>query len=240
MSDARRRSMKRSELVALQIIEDIVARGMVAGDKLPLEAQMLVEYRVSRSSLREALRLLDVQGLITIRPGPGGGTEVGQIDPTNLSGTLNLYLLMGRATLGDLLDAWLMVEPLLAQLAAKSKDREKVERILRGFTADATAAQRELAAGLAFHDAVAELGENQLLSLLLGAVGFLVTEQVRIGAPDFTLSSATIHAHKDIAEAILNGDEELAYISMREHLLEVKGEIEAVLSTATRKFLFAR
>jgi DNA-binding FadR family transcriptional regulator len=240
MSDARRRSMKRSELVALQIVEDIVARGMVAGDKLPLEAEMLVEYHVSRSSLREALRLLDVQGLITIRPGPGGGTEVGQIDPANLSGTLNLYLLMGRATLSDLLDAWLMVEPLLAQLAAKSKDREKVERMLRGFASDATTSQRELAAGLAFHDAVAELGQNQLLSLLLGAVGFLVTEQVRIGAPGFNLSSATIYAHKEIAEAILDGDEARAYASMRDHLHEVKSEIEAVLPTTSRKFLFAR
>jgi DNA-binding FadR family transcriptional regulator len=240
MSDARRRSMKRSELVALQIVEDIVARGMVAGDKLPLEAQMLIEYRVSRSSLREALRLLDVQGLITIRPGPGGGTEVGRIDPANLSGTLNLYLLMGRATLGDLLDAWLMVEPLLAQLAAKSKDRGKVERMLRGFATDATDAERELAAGLAFHDAVAELGQNQLLSLLLGAVGFLVTEQVRIGAPGFTLSAATIHAHREIAQAILGGDEARAYASMRDHLHEVKNEIEAVLPMASRKFLFAR
>lgn len=238
-SDARRRSMKRSELVALQIVEDIVSQGLAAGDKLPLESEMLKEYRVSRSSLREALRLLDVQGLITIRPGPGGGTEVGKIDPANLSGTLNLYLMMGRASFGDLLDAWLMVEPLLAALAARSLDRERVRRMMEPFASGATSQQRELAAGLAFHDVVAELGQNQLLSLLLGAVGFMVTEQVRIGVPEFSLSDATLHAHKEIADLILQGDEAGAYAAMREHLLVVKKEIEAALP-ATRKFLFSR
>jgi len=230
--------MKRSELVALQIVEDIVAQGLVQGDKLPLESEMLSQYGVSRSSLREALRLLDVQGLITIRPGPGGGTEVGKIDPANLSGTLNLYLLMGRASLSDLLEAWLMVEPLLAQLAAARKDRDRVERAMRPFASDASNQERALVAGLAFHDSVADLAHNQLLSLLLGAVGFLVTEQVRIGAPEFKLSDATIHSHSIIADLILNGDEAGAYAAMREHLIQVKAEIEATMPTSTKKFLF--
>jgi len=232
--------MKRAELVALQIVEDIVSQGLQAGAKLPLEADMLKQYEVSRSSLREALRLLDVQGLITIRPGPGSGTEVGRIDPANLSGTLNLYLLMARASTTDLLEAWLMVEPLLAQLAAASSDRERVEHAMRPFASDATQQQRELAAGLAFHDLVADLAHNQLLSLLLGAVGFLVTEQVRLGAPDFTLSDATVHAHAEIADLIIKGDEAGAYSAMRRHLIEVKVEIQAMLPPSNRRFLFRR
>ncbi|MFP5306271.1 MAG: FadR/GntR family transcriptional regulator, partial [Gammaproteobacteria bacterium] len=78
---AGRRNMKTSEVVALQIVRDIVARQLKPGDKLPLEAELLKNYRVSRSSLREALRLLEVQDLISIRPGPGGGTVVGKVHP---------------------------------------------------------------------------------------------------------------------------------------------------------------
>ena len=122
--------MKRAELVALQIVEDIVSQGLQAGAKLPLEADMLKQYEVSRSSLREALRLLDVQGLITIRPGPGSGTEVGRIDPANLSGTLNLYLLMARASTTDLLEAWLMVEPLLAYRGLLENNGEDIMSIV--------------------------------------------------------------------------------------------------------------
>ena len=237
---ATRRSLKRSEVVALQIVQDIVARNLNAGDKLPLESEMLTTYGVSRATVREALRLLEVQGLITIRPGPRGGTVVGRIDPANLSGTLSLYLLMGRGSLGELLDAWLMVEPLLAQLAAASVDRARVDRLMRPFASGSTAHERELASGLAFHDTVADLADNQLLQLLLGAVGFMVTEQVRVGAQDFELSDATIHAHREIADRIIAGDSNGASRAMRDHLLEVKKEIEAAMQGAHRKLLLVR
>jgi len=72
--EAQRRTLKTSEIVALEIVRDIVSQRFKAGDRLPLESEMLAHYRVSRSSLREALRLLEVQGLIVIRPGPGAGT----------------------------------------------------------------------------------------------------------------------------------------------------------------------
>src|SRR6478736_6338216 len=61
------RQLKTSESVA----RDIVEQGLVTGDSLPSEAVMLEEHGVSRESLREALRLLEVQGLLSIRRGPG-------------------------------------------------------------------------------------------------------------------------------------------------------------------------
>lgn len=54
---------KTSETVALSIVHDIAARGLTRGDRLALEADMLSQYRVSRASPREALRILEVQGL---------------------------------------------------------------------------------------------------------------------------------------------------------------------------------
>ncbi|MFA7587942.1 MAG: FCD domain-containing protein [Novosphingobium sp.] len=233
-TQSRKRNVKRAERVAHEVVRRIVERGMVQGDKLPLEAEMLVEYGVSRSSLREALRLLEVQGLISIRPGPGSGTEVGTISPANLASTLSLYLMMARANLGQLLDAWLMVETLLARLAASSPDRNKVHALIAPFASGASERDYELQAGLEFHDCVAELADNPLLTIILGAVGYLVTEQVRIRVPEFELSDVTIDRHTAIADAILAGDAETAANIMHQHLLEATEEISARIPLDTQ------
>jgi GntR family transcriptional regulator, transcriptional repressor for pyruvate dehydrogenase complex len=78
------RSLKTSESVARDIVDDIVVRRLREGDNLPPETAMLQQYGVSRETLREGLRLLEAQGLISIRRGPGGGPIVAAIDPANL------------------------------------------------------------------------------------------------------------------------------------------------------------
>jgi DNA-binding FadR family transcriptional regulator len=225
----RPRPPKRAEQVALRIVQDIVARGLSRGDPLPTEAEMLTLYTVSRSSLREGLRLLEVQGLVTIRPGPGSGTVVGGAEAGTLAGTLALYLRMGRVTPDQLLDAWEGVEPMLAGMAARNPDRTRVQALMAPFASGARSTDRALAAGLDFHDAVAELSGNPVLRLCLGAVGVLVADQVRAGAPGFRLSDATVEAHEGIADAILAGDSAAAAAAMRAHLAQVRAELAPVL-----------
>ena len=225
----RPRPPKRAEQVALRIVQDIVARGLHRGDPLPTEAEMLALYTVSRSSLREGLRLLEVQGLVTIRPGPGSGTVVGGAEAGTLAGTLALYLMMGRVTPDQLLDAWEGVEPMLAGMAARNPDRSRVQALMAPFASGERSADRALAAGLDFHDAVADLSGNPVLRLCLGAVGVLVADQVRAGAPGFRLSDATVEAHERIADAILAGDSAAAAAAMRAHLAQVRAELAPVL-----------
>ena len=85
------RTPKTSENVARAITRDIIRDGRRPGDLLPSEATMLAQYDVSRESLREALRLLEVQGLVAIRRGPGGGPTVCTVDPANLGRVSTLY-----------------------------------------------------------------------------------------------------------------------------------------------------
>ena len=111
------RVRKTAERVAEEIVHDIVMNCLHTGDHLSLESEMVDRYQASRSSVREALRLLEVQGLIVLKPGPGGGPVVGQVDPANLARTASLYFHLGGATYESILRTQAMLEPLCAQLA---------------------------------------------------------------------------------------------------------------------------
>src|SRR5512134_2349996 len=131
------RPLKTSETVARDIVHYVVAGGLGNGDSLPSEARMLEQYGVSRESLREGLRLLEVQGLITIRRGPGGGPSVGQVDPANLGRVSTLFYQLAGGTYAELFEAWTITEPILAELAARNEDRETVRRAMAPFVAPA-------------------------------------------------------------------------------------------------------
>lgn len=223
--DLARRTLKTSEVVALEIVRDIVAQKMGPGDKLPLEAEMLVQYRVSRSSLREALRLLEVQGLIAIRPGPGAGTVVGRVLPGNLARTLTLHLHMLGSTYDQLLQAWEETEPTLARLAARNPDRARVREALNPFLDESHA--WAINEGLRFHDIVADLSGNPVLALALQSIGYIVTEQVLTNTERGELEHRIVHDHREMAEAIIAGDEVKAEKLAREHLRHIVDDFRA-------------
>ncbi len=79
---SRDRAEKVPELVARTILREIVQQGLSAGDRLPPEATMLAHFGVGRGSLREGLRILEIHGLIKIKPGPQGGPVVTSRPPT--------------------------------------------------------------------------------------------------------------------------------------------------------------
>ena len=118
LREQRARTVKASERVAQDIVRDIVRRGLGTGDRLPLEAAMVEEYGVSRTSLREALRLLEVQGLISLKPGPGGGPVVGTVEPSHLARTASLYFHLSAATYGDVMATQVLMESTCARTAA--------------------------------------------------------------------------------------------------------------------------
>ena len=187
---------------------------------------MLVQYRVSRSSLREALRLLEVQGLIAIRPGPGSGTVVGRVLPGNLARTLTLHLHMSGSTYDQLLDAWRASEPMLARLAAQNPDRERVREALTPFLSE-DHGKWQIVEGLDFHDRVAELADSPVLSLILRSVGFIVAEQVLTNAERGELEERIVHDHSQLASAIIAGDVETSGRLMDEHVAHLIEDFRA-------------
>lgn len=201
-----RRTQKASERVALQIVRDIVSRGLGKGDRLPLEANMVEEYGVSRASLREAMRLLEVQGLISLKPGPGGGPVIGVVSPANLARTEALYFHLAGATYGQLLATQVLLEPICAGLAARHPERaDRLAPFLDEVDPEDLPAYRAQTEG--FHDVVWGLADNPVLTLLTRSITHLVTDHVVATMDPVELRPSILVEHVELARVIADGDE---------------------------------
>jgi len=208
--------MKASERVAQEIVRDIVARGLQTGDRLPLEAAMVDEYGVSRTSLREALRLLEVQGLISLKPGPGGGPVVGSVEPSHLAHTATLYFHLGAATYSDVMRSQVLMESTCARLAAQHPDREAtMQPWLFQELPDDVSEFRDLTTG--FHGTVYRLADNPVLTLLTQAVTHIVTQHVIMTMDPVELRGPIVDEHAELARIIADGDAEAAGREMAAH-----------------------
>ena len=112
-----KRQRKRSEVIARELSQYIVDSGLTPGTMLPREREMLEQLGVGRTTLREALRILEIRGLLTIRSGPGGGPVVRTPQPSDLTEALTLILQFQRATMLEVLDARIWLEPIAARMA---------------------------------------------------------------------------------------------------------------------------
>ncbi|HEY1279469.1 MAG TPA: FCD domain-containing protein [Acidimicrobiales bacterium] len=215
--EANRRAQKTAERVAADIVRDLVAEGLRTGDHLPLEAAMVERYHASRASVREALRLLEVQGLIHLKPGPGGGPVVGQVDPANLARTSTLYFHLSGATYEAVLRAQVALEPICAQLAARHPNRQDaMQRFLVPAGLRTTSEYRRHTED--FHATVYRLAGNPIMSLLTQAVTRIITDHVVATMDPVELRGAILHEHAALARAIAAGQPEVAGRLMAEHL----------------------
>lgn len=219
LTDQPRRSVKTAETVAAAIVRDIVSRNLSPGDTLPSETAMLAHYRVSRASLREALRLLEVQELIRLKPGPGGGPIVTAVDPRNLAKMTTLYLHLGGATYQELFEAVLVMAPISAERAARNGDRSLVSAAMKPFLHEEQPLQGPAYWTVTneFHGSVEALADNRVIELLGRIAGQIWHEHI-VTRMDTGAVREQIHAeHRDIAKAIMAHQPGKAASLMREH-----------------------
>jgi len=215
------RPLKKSELVAVDLVRDIGAAGLQVGDRLPDEASMLTQYGVSRDSLREALRILEVQGLITIHRGPGGGPKVAGIDPAYLARTATLYFHLSGATYDEMFETWFMIEPAVAEKVAALPDRPRVRRSLEPFIAELPPdvdAGVFFAMSTGFHAELAKLSGNRVLGLMVQAIGHTVVDHIMLDLDPVQERRTIERDHRKIAEAITAGRTQKARNLMSAHI----------------------
>lgn len=203
----------------MQIVKDIVDRGLVEGDRLPLEAEMVQGYRVSRASLREALRLLEVQGLISLRPGRGGGPTVGAADPEHLARTATLFFHLDGTSYEELFQAHLEVECEVSAMAATNPDRARVEELLSRFEREVEPDDDALTRAHVreFHLRVADACGNGVLALVANTLSYIVRTHVLANMEPVHMHDTVIAEHRQLAKLIVSGDAARARHLTRRH-----------------------
>ncbi|MGN7226397.1 FadR/GntR family transcriptional regulator [Dietzia maris] len=220
----RRRAPKAAEVTASRIVDDILEGSVRVGDKLPTEPEMLERYGVSRESLREALRLLEIQGIVDIKRGPGGGPFVAPLNSGYLARTSSLYFHLSGATYAELLDTWAALEPTLAERVARLPSSKTKRDMFAPFLQYDTESHVEVELFddfNNFHALVARLSGNRVLTLVTQAVTHIVAEQVLQTVDPVAEREMLSHSHADVAQAILDGRPSKAHKLMTGHILEV-------------------
>jgi GntR family transcriptional repressor for pyruvate dehydrogenase complex len=216
------RGEKVAGVVARQIVRDIAEQGLGPGAVLGGETAMLQRYRVSRASLREALRILEIQGLISIKPGPGGGPTVCEVDSAAYGRMATLFFQTMGIRFSKLVDARLLLEPMMAALAANRRDPEDNEelRAIVYWGRQAETHAEWLRASDAFHAKVLSMSGNELLTLV--ARSLTDSFRARVSGLSFEESERdrVRSVHEAIADAVIDGNAQVAQELMREHMEE--------------------
>jgi GntR family transcriptional regulator, transcriptional repressor for pyruvate dehydrogenase complex len=217
----RRRTMKRSELIARDLARYIVDARLPAGAMLPHEKEMIEQLGVGRTTLREALRILETRGVLTIRSGPGGGPVVRHPEPSDLTESLTLILQFQRATMMEVLSARVWLEPLAARLAASTVTKAEIAR-LREINAEIESNidsnENISTANQQFHRVIAGATANLVVQVFTETL-LTVAES---GAVDLNHSRAfrrsVVSDHADIIDALERRDGDRAEDAMRRHV----------------------
>jgi len=216
---------KTYELVADRLLGLIAARSLQPGDAIPAERELVESYQVGRSSVREALRMLESRGLIEAR---GNGSFAVSAFGNPLAEALALLLSVDEADARELFEVRRILEGETAALAAARREPEHLRRMALAIEEMERGLEDEkiyIAADLSFHLTIAEASGNRLASHLMHAIRGQVQEALGTaflvpGGPERSLGQ-----HREILEAIEARRPDEARWVMHEHIQRVEHEI---------------
>jgi DNA-binding FadR family transcriptional regulator len=195
---------KLASTIARRIEADIVRRGWPIGESLGSEHALQQRFCVSRSVLREAVRLVEHHQVARMRRGPNGGLLVCEPDAGPATRAVVIYLEYLGTTLPDLLNARLVLEPLAASLAAERIDEAGIDRLRAVLRAEEHWRPGLPAPRDEFHIALAEQSKNPVLQLFIDVLMRLTTRYALQSRTDSASEAveAIDHMHNDHSEIV--------------------------------------
>jgi DNA-binding FadR family transcriptional regulator len=217
--------------VARDIEADIVRRGWAVGESLGSEQALQQRFGVSRSVLREAVRLVEHHQVARMRRGPNGGLYICEPDAGPATRAVVIYLEYLGTTLGDLLNARLVLEPLAASLAAERIDEAGIARLRAVLHAEQQWRPGLPAPRDEFHIALAEQSKNPVLQLFIDVLMRLTTRYALASRTDSATEAIEavdhLHAHHAaIVAAVTAGDSARAKTLSERHVEAVTGWLQ--------------
>lgn len=240
------RNLSRPQSIAETLKDWIMDQGMRPGDRLPQEAQLISILGASKGTVREALRVLETQGLIRTRTGPGGGAFITEVRPDHAALLLANLFYFEPPSLEDLLAMREALLPMLAGELALRLEPAAVEALAAHAPAPlpaeapATAARR--AADLDFDEELARRSANPLLRFFCGFLARMMHELVETG-PAASAAPAAAWPRDGAAaliEALRARDAEGAKAAASRRMAQEHAALAASGFAVARRFLPAR
>lgn len=232
-----------SDRVAQQIQDAVNSGALTVGDRLPNERDLGKLFGVSRTTIREAVRRLETEGLVEVRRGVTGGTFVAQPNPDRLGLALLALIRFGEASAQHFTEFRTEFEPETAWLAAKQADAA-AGRLLLDLAADVAARADvaempwpEFAEGdIRFHEAVAEASGNPIRVAVMLAVhgAFRQASDAVMRHDSARWRQAQARQLEAVAKAIAAGEADRARDAMRHHVQVNAAAVRAILSGERR------
>lgn len=221
---------KRGDIIAEQIKQWIVSHDMSAGQRLPTEAALTELFSVGKGSVREALKSLEVQGLVRTSTGKTGGSFIVEVPEARAVSLLQNYFYFKRLTADQIYELRGTLEPKLAAHIAKDPSDEMIRALRLRVEACRTEArtqdelQAQMKTNIEFHDVLAEHSSNPLLCFHCRFINRLVDQIVkrRESPSQRAVLRANFQAHEAILEAIEKRDPLQAERRMADHIAEIQ------------------
>ncbi|WOT05899.1 FadR/GntR family transcriptional regulator [Shewanella youngdeokensis] len=218
------KKVKASDEVSNQLRRAIFEGRYEAGDKLPSERELIESFQVSRTVVREAIKVLEARELVVIKQGAMGGAFVKERTFERLSTECKDLFFLGNMSFDEICKARLAIEPIVAGLAAKHCTPEQAEVLKKANDDESRTLEYPETVILRshVHYLLADMCDNRFLT----AIDKSLIQLVGSIASQFQPDTDKIHPpgmHNPVVDAVIAGDEEGAEKAMREHLLEFLG-----------------
>ena len=244
-SDSPKRN--RPQVVAETIKDWIIARGLAPGDRLPQEAQLIAELGVSKGTVREALKVLETQGLIRTRTGPGGGAFITEVSDDHAAALLANHFFFKDITIADIYEMRIALEPQLVRDLAGIISPDQIDALRSCMSAyrkpPATIEEehRQRVAELEFHEALAGFSVNPILGFTCGFLVRLLKDltvcRKIYDQPNPELRERGIGYQEQLIEALQARDADDAYAVMQAHMRAAQRIMLAQEAEVTKRFL---
>jgi len=240
-------SMKRSDLVATNIKSWISDNDLQPGDKLPQEKELIEIFSAAKSTIREALKSLEIQGIIGVRTGPKGGSYVKQSEMSSAIGLLSSHFYFKDMTIKEIYQLRIILEPEMAASIVgrlSNDDLNLLKQTTTIYCSPIETPEREHQQRLdefAFHEVMAELCPNPILSFycsfLINMLKSLTICKQIYDFPSPELFETGKFYQMSLFDALKRGDEKSAREILTKHMEAAQEILLAQEAKLKRGFL---
>ena len=215
---------KAADVLADQLREKILKGELPEGTDLPKERELTEKAGLSRATVREALRILEGEGLIATRTGRNGGSAVARPTSATIERSVGIFIRGQRIRMEAVLETRAAIEPASARYAALHRTDEDIAELERCHDAlERAVVSGDVAAyvqaNLDWHVQVVRASHNELLIAFISAVSQPVYEATDLeGFNSPEVRAAAIAAHRKVMAAIRAGDGDAAARRMERHI----------------------